>query len=82
MISTVTTSTVSTVTAVAAAGLGTVAGAVGSGTLMAFLATKEVVSPTAASRMKRISGAIMVGIVPLSIAFAATVVLKVAGIIG
>ena len=81
MVSTVTTITVSTVTTVAAIGLGAVAGAVGSGTLMAFLAAKELVSPATAARVKRISSAVMVGIIPLTIAFVATVILKVAGIL-
>lgn len=81
MVSTVTISTVSTVSTVAAIGLGGVASAVVSGTLMTFLAAKELVSPAAAVRLKRLSQAIMIGIVPLSIAFAATVVLKIAGIL-
>lgn len=81
MVSTVTTSTVSTVTTVAAIGVGTIVAGISSGTLLSFLAAKEIASPAATLRMKRISRAIMVGIVPLSIAFAATVVLKVAGIL-
>ncbi len=81
MVSTVTTSTVSTVTTVAAVGLGTVMATAGSMTLLAFLATKELVSPAAALRLKRISRAVMIGIIPLSIAFAATVVLRIAGVL-
>lgn len=73
-------STVSTVTTVTV-GVGAIAGAVGSGTLMAFLAAKELVSPATAARVKRISSAAMIGIIPLTIAFVATVILKVAGIL-
>ncbi|MEW6033841.1 MAG: hypothetical protein AB1603_03180 [Chloroflexota bacterium] len=81
MISTVTTSTVSTITTVAAIGLGAVAGAMGSATLMGFLAAKELVPLEASARLKRISRVVMVGIVPLTMAFVATVILKVAGVL-
>ena len=81
MVSTVTTSTVSTVTTIAAVGVGTVATAIGSGTLLSFLATKELVSPVRAAKLKRVSQVVMIGVIPLSIAFAATIILKVAGIV-
>ena len=81
MVSTVTTSTVSVVTTVAAIGLGSVTSVIGVGTLIGFLASKELVSPAVAARLKRVSQAIMIGIVPLSIAFAATIVLTIIGVL-
>lgn len=82
MVSTVTTSTVSTVTTVAAIGLGTVAAGVGSATLMSFLAAKEMASPSGRGRLSRVSRSLLIGIIPLTIGFCATVILRVAGILG
>lgn len=81
MISTVTISTVSTVTTVAAIGLGVIASGVGSATLVGFLAAKEFASPKSNGRLQRVSRCLMIGIIPLSIAFTATVLLRVADIL-
>ncbi|MEW6033875.1 MAG: hypothetical protein AB1603_03360 [Chloroflexota bacterium] len=68
-------------TLVSAMGLGAAVSGVGSAMLMGFLAAKELVPPQAGARLRRISRVVMVGIVPLTMTFIATVALKVAGIL-
>jgi len=82
MVSTVTTSTVSTVTTVAALGLMGTLGIVVSIVLVSFLATKELASSSEGPRHRLIARSLDIGIIPLIMAFAVIVVMKIAEILG
>ncbi len=82
MITTVTTSTVTTVTAIAAMGLTAAISIAAVISLIAFLTTKEVAGATHSSSHLRIAKFVNVGIVPLIIAFAVIVIVKILEVIG
>ena len=78
MISTVTTSTVSTVTTAAIAGSVALIGIL---VLLALLVQKELASAAVGTRFRSLGKALNIGIVPLLIAFALIVSVRVADIL-
>jgi hypothetical protein len=76
MISTVTTATVSTITT--SVGIATSLGILAVLVLAAFLVTKELAGVEGHPRLQRFSRVLNVAIVPMLIAFSATVVARVA----
>ena len=78
MISTVTTSTVSTVTTAALAGSVALVGII---LLIALLVQKEVFSGVKGGRFRRLDKALLIGIVPLMIAFVVVVATRVVDIL-
>ena len=78
MISTVTTSTVSTITTAAVSGSVALVAII---LFFALLVQKEITTTAAGSRMKSLSQALNVAIIPLLIAFVAIVATTVVGII-
>lgn len=74
MISTVTTSTVSTVTTVALAGSVALIGIL---ILLSLLVQKEVLSVSEEGRLRKLSSALNIGIIPLLVAFVLIVITKV-----
>ena len=79
MITTVT--TVTTVTTMAALGITASIGIVAVGSLVAFLATKELASAKGSGTSLRIARFLGVGLVPLITAFAIIVAVKIAEIL-
>ena len=79
MITTVT--TVTTVTTIAALGLTTVIGVAAAITLMAFLTTRELASAGHSRFSLRIARFASIGILPLVMAFAAIVAVKIAEVL-
>ena len=76
MISTVTVTTVTSITTIAALGLTAVISIAAVVTLIAFLTTKELAGSSGNGSSMRIGRFLSVGIVPLLMAFAAVVVVK------
>ena len=81
MITTVTTSTITTVTAIAAIGLTAVVSIVAVVSLICFLTTKELASAGSSSTSLRISRFVSIGILPLVMAFAVIVAVKIAEVL-
>lgn len=73
MISTVTTSTVSTVTTAALAGSVALIGIL---ILFSLLVQKEIISVSDDSRLRKLSSALNIGVIPLLVAFVLIVVTK------
>ena len=76
MISTVTTTTTTTVTSASIA-LGAALGVAAVVSLIAFLAMRELATASEGPRLKTFGRYLSVGIVPLAIAFAVIVVMKI-----
>ncbi len=81
MITTITTSTITTITTIAAMGLTTVISIAAVVTLMVFLTTRELASASHSRFSLRIARFAIIGILPLVIAFAAIVVVKIAEVL-
>jgi len=78
MISTVTTSTISTVTTAALAGSVALIGIL---VLFALVLQKEITTASNNSKLRHLSTALNIGIIPLLIAFVLTVIAKVAEVL-
>ena len=77
MISTVTTSTVTTVTTVAAMGLTATLSIAAVVSLIFFLTVRELASTSGSGTSLRIARSFSIGIVPLVMAFAVTIAVKI-----
>jgi hypothetical protein len=77
MVSTVTTSTVTTISTITAMGLVTAVGLAGTLTLICLLMTRELAGVQTSSKYKMLAKFSDVGIIPLTLAFGVTVILKV-----
>ena len=78
MITTVTTSTITTVTTIAAMGLTAAVSIAAVVSLICFLTTKELASAGDSSTSLRIAKFVSIGILPLVMAFAVIVAVKIA----
>ena len=81
MISTVTTSTITTVTTIAAIGLTAAISVAAIVTLIAFLSTKQLAGASPSHSSKLIARFLNIGILPLIMAFAVIVVVKIAEVL-
>lgn len=81
MISTVTVTTITTITTIAALGLTATISIAAVVTLILFLSTKELASSVGSSTSTRLSRYLSVGIIPLLIAFAVVVGVKIAEVL-
>lgn len=81
MITTVTTSTITTVTTVAAMGLATGITIAAVICLIVFLTTKEIAGVGVSNTSKRVSRFLNVSIIPLAIAFAVVLMVKIAEVL-
>jgi hypothetical protein len=81
VITTVTTSTVTTITELAAMDLTAVIGAVAVVALVAFLSVKELSAARTSPGAQLTTRFLNVGIVPMAMAFAVMVVIKVVGVL-
>ena len=81
MITTVTTSTITTVTTIAALGLTAVVSVAAVVSLICFLATKELASAGNSSTSLRIARFVSISILPLIMAFAVIIAVKIAEVL-
>jgi len=81
LISTVTVTTITTITTIAALGLTATISIAAVVTLILFLSTKELASSVGSSTSTRLSRYLSVGIIPLLIAFAVVVGVKIAEVL-
>ena len=81
MISTVTTSTVTTITTIAAMGLTAVISIAVVATLIAFLAIKELAGASNSGSPRRVSRFLNVGILPMAMAFAVILAVKISEVL-
>lgn len=81
MISTVTVTTITTITTIAALGLTAAISIAAIITLIAFLTTKELASAGGSSSSMRVGKYLSVGVIPLLMAFAAVVGVKIAEVL-
>ncbi len=81
MVSTVTSSTISTITTTTAVGLATAIAVVGVLALIGLLMTKELASAGQSGNSKLVARFCDVGVLPLAVAFAVTVGIKVVQIL-
>ena len=81
MISTVTTSTITTVSTIAALGLTATISAVAVATLIAFLTTKQLVGASPSLSSQLTAKFLNVGILPMIMAFAVIVAVKIAEVL-
>ncbi len=81
MISTVTTSTITTVTTIAAMGFATAISVAAAITLIAFLSTKQLAGASSSRSSQLIARFLNVGILPLIMAFAVIVAVKIAEVL-
>ena len=81
MVSTVTSSTISTISTTTAVGLSVALGVVGVLALIALLTTKELASAGRGGRVRLVARFCDIGILPLALAFAVTVAIKVVEIL-
>ncbi len=78
MITTVTTSTITTVTIMATMGLSITIGVATVITLMALLTTKELVGASLSPSSRLVAKFLIIGILPLIMAFAVIVIVRIA----
>ena len=78
MISTVTVTTISSITTIAALGMAAALGIAATITLIAFLATKELIGIRGDGSSQRIGRFLNVGITPLLMVFAAMIAIAIA----
>lgn len=81
LISTVTVTTITTITSIAALGLTATISVAAVITLIAFLTTKELASSGRSSSSMRIGRYLSIGIIPLLMAFAVVVGVKIAEVL-
>ena len=81
MISTVTTSTITTVSTIAALGLTATISVVAVATLIVFLITKQLVGASPSLPSQLIAKFLTIGILPLIMAFAVIVAVKIAEVL-